>query len=520
MNMKRRLRILAALAFGLMGTCAVQAADLRFAIGVGPTTLDPHFHNYFANQGLHPNLYEGLVDADPEGQLKPVLAESWEAVEPTVWEFRLRKGVKFHDGADFTAEDVASSIDRLRSIEGSPGSLAGYVNDISEVKIVDDFTIRFVTKAPSPLLPNQLIRVLILDSANKATTAEIDAGNGAIGTGPYKNTKYVRDNSWQLARNDVWWGAKQPWDNVTFRSIPNEASRLAAFLAGDFDILQGIPLANIKALSLDNRFTVYSKAAMQSYWIAMDTARAVTPEVTDASGAPLDPNPLIKTDVRKALLMSIDRKALVDRFMEGYGEVANQVSAPAAAEGITVEPVPYDPVAAKALLAQAGYPDGFSLVLTGLTGVVAGDELINQAIGQFFARIGVRTDVNSLPPQVAIPRAVRGELSMYFTGTPTPDAYVALRNTQMTVNKEAGLGAGNRLNYSNPDFDVVMKEVLVTIDDAKRHELLAKAVKIITDDVSVIPLFHPHYTWATRAGLVYEPAALLLNQAVLATPAK
>lgn len=518
--MKWRLSMLLALLIGLLGSSMAQAADLRFAIRVGPTTLDPHFHNYYANQGMLPNIYEPLLDADPDGKLVPVLAESWKSTGPTTWEFNLRKGVKFHDGADFTAEDVVSSIERVRAIQGSPGSLAGYVNDIAEMEVVDDYTIRFHTKAPSPILPKQLIRILILDSANKATTAEMDTGKGAIGTGPYKNVRYVRDNVWEVERNPDWWGPKQPWDKVTYTSIPNEASRLAAFLAGDFDILEGIPLANIKSVAQDKRFNVYSKAAMQTYWLNMDTARQVTPQVTDASGKPLDPNPLRKRDVRKALLMSIDRKALVDRFMEGYGDVANQVTAPAAAEGVTVDPVPYDPAAAKALLAQAGYPEGFSLVLTGLTGVVAGDELINQAIGQFFTRIGVRTQVDSLPPQVAIPKAVRGELSVYFTGSPTPDAYIPLRNTQMTVNKEAGIGSGNRLNYSNPEFDAVMNEVLVTIDDAKRHELLAKAVKLITDDVSVIPLFHPHYTWATRDGITYRPAAFLMNQAVLATPAK
>ena len=157
-------------------TGVAPAADLRFAISVGPTTVDPQYHNYYSNLGIHQNVYETLIDMDPDGKLVPMLAVSWKVVEPTVWEFKLRQNVKFHDGADFTAKDVVASIDRIRGIKGSVGPLAPFVQDIASSEIVDPYTIRFKTTAPAPTLPYQLLRVFILSSGNAATTAEIDAG--------------------------------------------------------------------------------------------------------------------------------------------------------------------------------------------------------------------------------------------------------------------------------------------------------------------------------------------------------
>jgi peptide/nickel transport system substrate-binding protein len=516
---KARTLILAMLALtSLIG--ATHAADLRFAISVGPTTIDPQYHNYYSNLGIHQNVYETLIDMDPDGKIVPMLAVSWRVVEPTVWEFKLRENVKFHDGADFTAKDVVFTIDRIRGIKGSVGPLAPFVQDIVAAEIVDPHTIRFKTAAPAPTLPYQLLRVFILGSGNTATTAEIDAGKGAVGTGPYKSVKFVRDDEWVVARNDAWWGPKQPWDRIVFKTLSNDASRLAAFISGGFDIIQGVPLSNIKQLEKDQRFRITAKPSLQNWWIAMDTARDDTPHVKDVSGAPLAKNPLKDQRVRRALLMSINRQALLDRFLEGYGVVATQIVAPAVDEGVKIPLVPYDPAGARKLLAEAGYPNGFSLVFTAMVGVLPLDDQICQAIGQFFTRIGVKTSVETAPPSLVVPRAAKGELSIYFTGGPTLDAYSPLKLTLMTPDKAKNTGSANRLSYSNPEFDKIMDEVLVTMDDARRKDLLAKAVQMLMADVPVLPLFHQSQTWASRKDINYLGGPTLANQGSRATLAK
>jgi peptide/nickel transport system substrate-binding protein len=514
----RRLLLTIVALLSLVGVAP--AADLRFAISVGPTTIDPQYHNYYANLGIHQNVYETLIDMEPDGKLIPMLAVSWKVVEPTVWEFKLRQNVKFHDGADFTAKDVVASIDRIRGIKGSVGPLATFVQDIASSEIVDPHTIRFKTTAPSPTLPYQLLRVFILSSSNTATTAEIDAGKGAIGTGPYKNVKYVRDDEWVVARNDAWWGPKQAWDRIIFKTLSNDASRLAAFMSGSFDVIQGVPLANIKQLEKDQRFKITAKPSLQNWWVAMDTARDDTPYVKDASGAPLAKNPLKDPRVRKALLMSINRQALVDRFLEGYGVVATQVVAPSVDEGVKIPLVPYDPNGAKKLLADAGYPNGFSLTFSGMVGVLPLDDQICQAIGQFFTRIGVKTNVETAPPSLVVPRAAKGELSIYFTGAPTLDAYQPLKLTQMTPDKAKNTGSANRLSYSNPEFDKLMDEVLETMDDTRRKTMLAKAVQLLMADTPILPLFHQSQTWASRKDIKYLGGPTLANQGSRATLVK
>lgn len=500
---------------------AAPAAELRFGITIGPSTIDPHFHNLFSNSGMLPNIYEPLVGVSEDGKLVPALAESWRIVEPTVWEFKLRPNVKFHDGTPFVAEDVAFSINRVKTIQNSPGSLAVYIRQVTDVKTVDPRTVRVTTSVPTPYLLWDLSNILIRSSTSHrdATTSDINAGNGAIGTGPYRNVKFVANNEWVLERNPDWWGPKQAWDKVSFKTIPTDAARLAAFLAGDLDVIQGVSLTTIGTLEKDARFVIYKKTAMQTFWMVPDTTRDVTPFVLDDNGQPLAKNPLKDVRVRRAILASIDRKAIVERVLGGYAEVAHQIASPVADDYSPVTPVPYDPDMARKLMAEAGYPNGFTMVLHGSNGVIAMDEQIAQAVGQYLARIGIKARVETSPANVLYPRATRKETSFYFSGAPTPNAATPLRTTTMTPDPKLGNGTANRLDYSNPAFDAVMTEVFQEMDTTKRRALLSTATKMITDDVSVIPLFHVVYTWAARKGVAtYKPAVLLMNQAVLATP--
>jgi peptide/nickel transport system substrate-binding protein len=394
------------------------------------------------------------------------------------------------------------------------------VRKIAAVESSGPRTLRITTVEPVPYLLNDLANVLIMSkrTTEGLTTADINSGKGANGTGPYRNSQFVVNNEWVLEPNPHWWGPRQNWSRVTFRTIANDAARVTTLLAGDVDIVQGLSLQSLERVGSDPRFTVFKKLALQTFWFVPDAVRDTTPYVQDESGQPLPRNPLKDVRVRRALVMAIDRKAILERILNGNGEIAHQIVAPGAMERAEVQPIPYDPDGARRLLAEAGYPNGFTMVLHGSTGVIPNDDQLALATGQFLARIGVRAKVEVQPASVLYPRATRKDTSFYFSGAATPDAVTPLRITQMTPDAAKGDGTANRLAYSNPAFDALMHRIFATMDPTERKTLVAQATTMLMDDVPVVPLFHVVYTWAARKGVSFKPAALLMNQAILATP--
>jgi len=196
--------------------------------------MDPHFHNLTPNNNVGSHIFETLVAKDPRGRLKPALAESWRAVDELTWEFKLRRGVKFHDGTEFTADDVAATLDRVPGVPNSPSSFATYSRQITERIIVDPYTTRLKTAKPYPLMPNDMGTIMIIPArARNATTDDFNAGKATIGTGPFKFVRWQKGNRVELIRNDHYWGAKPAWDKVTFRIITSDPTRVAALLSGD-----------------------------------------------------------------------------------------------------------------------------------------------------------------------------------------------------------------------------------------------------------------------------------------------
>ena len=225
-------RVLAALAASV--AIGAHAQEIRIGMGADVTSMDPHFVNLFPNNNIAEHIFEKLITLDSDSRLIPGVAESWKAVTPTTWEFKLRKGVKFHDGSDFTAEDVAFSIDRVGKIPDSPGPFTTYTKAIKEVQIVDPLTIRFVTATPAPQLPNDISTIYLVSkkTATGATTADFNSGKAMNGTGPFKFVSFKRGDRVEMARNDAYWGAKPAWTKVTFRIIPSDPTRVAALLSG------------------------------------------------------------------------------------------------------------------------------------------------------------------------------------------------------------------------------------------------------------------------------------------------
>ena len=232
------------------------SADLRLGLTVEPDTIDPHYHNFGGNKGLMPNLFEALTSIDANDKLQPGLALSWHLVDDATWEFKLRDGVTFSDGTPLTADDVAFTVERVPNVHSPVTDMAEYVKAIDRVEVVDPRTVRFHTKGPFPLAPEYLSAIGIVSRKHGEGAGNIDynTGKAAIGTGPYRFVSWARGDRIVLARNATWWGGQAPWDNVTIRYIKNPASREAALLAGDVDLIDKVSVQDFAQLKSNPTF--------------------------------------------------------------------------------------------------------------------------------------------------------------------------------------------------------------------------------------------------------------------------
>ena len=289
-----RLIRMAALAW-LAGAGAIAAAqDLTVGLSTPITTLDPHFHNLSPNNSMVRHVFETLIKTDEAQRPLPGLAESWRALSDTEWEFKLRKGVKWHDGKEFTADDVLATFKRVPDVPNSPASFAVFVRQITDARAVDKHTLRFKTASAHPLLPSDMSSVLILPKAvaETAKTEDFNSGKAMIGTGPFRYAEYVSGDRVVLARNDGYWGSRPHWGKVTFKMIPSAPARVAALLAGDVQMIENVPTADIPKLKSDARVALSSAVSNRLIYLHMDSGRdKSSPFVTTADGKPMEANP-------------------------------------------------------------------------------------------------------------------------------------------------------------------------------------------------------------------------------------
>lgn len=503
----------ALLAFGLglavMGG-AVRAQELKVGLSSSPVAVDPHFFNNDAISALCSHMYEPLIGIDADGKLLPLLAVSWRAINDTTWEFKLRKGVKFHDGSDFTAEDVVFSLDRPGTIQNSPSSFTTYTKSITAKKIIDPLTIQITTAAPTPLLPHDLTRIFIVSrkAADKATTDDFNQSKVEAGSGPFKLVKFSKGENLQLARFDGYWGAKPAWSAVTLKFLPNDPSRMSALLSGDVQLIENVQANLVSQFKANKDLTVFEKMSNRYMFLYTDH-RDTSPFVTDKAGKPLDKNPLKDVRVREAISKLIDRTALTEKVLDKLG-VPNANPAPPGMFGHNpnLKPEALDVAGAKKLLADAGYPDGFGITLFGPNDRFINDEQVLQAIGQMLTRGGIATKVQAQPMASYIPKASKKELGFGLLGWGVGGGEPSspLRGVLATTDKDKGLGASNWSSYSSPQYDAVLQEALRTVDDKKREKLFQDAAEIaIKKDFAIIPLYNQVATWASRKGIRYTP---------------
>jgi len=486
---------------------AQSISTLKLGLAADITSLDPHYVNAAPNIGLAHHIFETLVDVDANGQLYPRLATSWTAVDDTTWEFTLRKGVKFHDGSDFTAEDVVFSLDRPATLINSPGPFTSYTKQITSKQIVDPYTIRLKTATAYGALPLDLSSIYILSKKNaqKVTTEELNAGNSVIGTGPFKLVRFQSGNRVELTRNEHYWGTKPEWQQVELRILPNAAARLNALLAHDVDAIEGVPPADLQKLKQNDQYQVLQRTSWRTLFWTLDQYRDSSPEITDKAGKPLAKNPLKDVRVREAISKAINRQAITERVLEGVGTPASNINAPGVLgynKSLTVEG--YDPVGAKKLLAEAGYPDGFALTIHGPNNRYINDQQIVETTAQLLAKIGIQAKVDTQPLTVYLPKAKANEYSIALLGWGSLATDFTLRTLVGTPDPQTGWGSWNWGRYSNPQVDTLVKQALAAVDQTRRDALAQQAAATALKDYAVIPSHHQYATWAVRKGLNYQ----------------
>ena len=486
-------------------------------------TLDPHFFAAFPTGSSHEYLYDKLVVLDQKLKLKPALAESWKLVDDLTWEFRLRKGVTFHDGSPFTADDVLFTIERVPNVPNSPNSFSQFTRGIEKATKVDDHTVVLRTKAPNPMLPNDLTNVFVVSAkvARGATTADFNSGKAAVGTGPYKLVEWVNGERLVVERNDRYWGPKPHWARVTEKVIAKDPTRLAALLSGQVDAIDAVPIADLERLRKEGRFGLYRGAAALVHYVALDSARDVSPFVTAKDGKPLASNPLKDPRVRKALSLGLNRDLLVKRVMEGSGIAASQLlSAEFPGASKSLKPDPHDVAKAQALLREAGWGEGFRIVLHATADRYPNDAAVAQAIAQMWTRLGLKAEVETLPGAVFFTRASKQEFSAFAAQYGAEEAANSLRALVATSIPAKGFGTANRTRYTNPVVDSLLEESLVTMDDELRQAKLERAINFAMADQPLVPVFYPIFDFAAKKGLVVTPRAQRRFNGLMVTPGK
>lgn len=493
----------------LASGASASAQTLRIGYADPVSSLDPQLNNHAGDRSLALHVWESLLERHDDRVL-PGLAESWKVIDPTTWEFRLRKGVKWQDGQPFTADDVVFSLERARNVPGSVAPYSAALRTIASVSAPDPYTLIVKTSVPNPnLLPNiDSIYLVSRHIGAKAGTEDYNAGKAVIGTGPYRLVSYAQGDRTLFERNPDYWGQKPLWDKVDYRFISNPAGRTAALLAGDVDVIDKVSPADVKKLGNTPTVSLYAYPGLRALLIQPSFREGPNEFIQGNDGKPLAENPLRDVRVREALSLAINRKAIVSRILQGTVTEANQWM-PANTFGYNpeVKDIANEPGQAKKLLADAGFPEGFRLTVH-----VPGDRYplapeAMQAVAQFWARIGVKVDLQVVPWSVYASRANKNEyaVTVIAWGNGTGEASYGLINVLASADSSKGLGSSNWGRYSNPLVDQDLVDATEEFDDAKREAILRRSVKRVSDDVGVLPLFHYQNIWAARKGLKVEP---------------
>lgn len=487
-----------------LSVSSLSAETFKWAGTTDPQTMDPHAVNSAPVLGFLNNIYEGLVRRNKQMKIEGSLAESWEALGSDGWRFNLRKGVKFQDGSDFNAEDVMFSYQRASSEEADVRS---WFAPVSEVIVQDDYTIDFMTKAPNPLFPDSIANFMIMDKtwteSNDASRPSKEAENFATrntnGTGAFALKSRDPGVRTILAPNASWWDELE--SNITeavYTPIGEASTGIAALLSGEIDMIEPIPLQDVPRMKQRDGFTVHEgvEARVLMFGFGHEADKLKYSDETS------DKNPFQDVRVRKAIYQAIDVNALTSKVMRGTATSASQLVSEDMRGYSTslADRFPLDVEASKKLLAEAGYPDGFSFGLMCPNDRYINDEAVCRATASMLAKIGVDAKLTTMPVRSYWPELREDNFDMYLLGwSPgTFDAEHPMRFLASTPNKEKKLGSWNFGGYSNARIDELLPMIQTEIDNTKRQAMIDEAHKLIQDEVAYVPMYVQPLIWATK----------------------
>jgi peptide/nickel transport system substrate-binding protein len=526
MEMKRRTMFAAAASAAAATTTAMAQAPTTLTIGVRSETssLDPHWTQFPQDKQVEDHIFNRLVSLDHNSRPIPGLATSWRSLDDNTWEFQLRRGVRWHDGQNFTADDVVFTFERLRAgIAGAPASPA-FVIAAGNKRIVkaDDHTVHIRTDGPFPTMPEEMSFFSIVArhrAANARPSVDFNSGQAAIGTGPYRLVEFRPGERVVVERNAEFWGERPEWDRVVFRPITQDASRLAALMNGEVDIIDYPPTPDLVRLRQQgSRFAVSEIASDRVIYIQL-SFRDQEPFVRASDGQPLAVNPLRDVRVRQAMSLAINREAIRDRLMGGAALPTGNIVPPGFfgfSEALRADAFNAD--RARQLLQQAGFGQGFRITLHGPNNRYINDQQIIEAVAQMWTRVGIQTEVATMPRNIFFTEVIRGDpltipgfdvgkFSAWLSGwgTATGEATYTVRGLLESFNPEAGSGNGNWGRYTNARVDALGRRARVTLDPTQRLQLLVQATEIGLRDYALIPIHFQVNNWAHRADLRHQP---------------
>jgi peptide/nickel transport system substrate-binding protein len=489
---------------------AAEARPITWARTGDALTLDPHSQNEGPTHNLLQQIYEPLILRDHTGKLQPTLALSWKIMsDPTLWEFKLRDGVRFHNGSAFNADDVVFSVERALQ---PTSDMKGILASVEKVIKVDDQTVHFKTKGPNPILPDYLTTVYMMDKewaeANNTVTVEDYkakkdnyAVRNANGTGPYALVSREQDVRTVLKLFDGYWGKGQVAlgiEGITYVTIKKDETRIAALLSGEVDFVQDVPVQDIDRLQKTQGLKLNFGQENRSIFLGMDVGSADL-KSDDVQGK----NPFADKRVRQAINMAIDREGIRRAVMRNQSKPSGMVIGPFV-NGYTEALGKAPAVAvdkAKALLAEAGYANGFSITFHCPNDRYVSDEGICQAVVPMLARIGIKANLVAQSKAKHFPLIQNGETEFYLLGwgVPTYDSDYAFSFLHHT--RAGRFGSWNATRYSNPELDKMIEGLSSEIDIAKRNASVARIWQVLQDETIYIPLHDQLLAYAMKSDL-------------------
>jgi peptide/nickel transport system substrate-binding protein len=508
--MKIKLNLLAgAIGCMLAGTSLVAGAvTLKIGNQGDALSMDPHSLNESLQISVNENVYEPLVTRDRNYKLAPALATSWKQTSPTVWRFELRKGVQFHDGTPFTADDVIFSYERAKS-DGS--DMKSYVGQVKEVKKVNDWAVDIVTTAPFPILPELFVHWDIMSKkwceTNQATKP-VDRRKGienaasfrANGTGPYRVRERQPNVRTTFVRNGNYWGKIEGnVDEIIFNVIGNDATRVSALISGEIDVMEPVPVQDVDRLKGDSKLKVLQGPELRVIFLGMDQKRDEL-LFSNVKGK----NPFKDKRVRQAFYQAIDIEGIKRTVMRGASTPIAEMF-PAQVNGFAPDlnkRLPYDVEASKKLLAEAGYPNGFEVAMNCPNDRYVNDGAICQAVAANLARANIKIKLEVETKGTYFPKVLRRDTSFYMLGwtASTVDAHNVLYPIMSTPG-DGGRGQFNLGAYSNKRVDELTDLIASETDAKKRNDMIHEAIKIHQDDIGHIPLHQQALNWGAKKNI-------------------